>query len=193
MSCGQNPEKPVPARVALPSAKADAPVAGREPETTPVAAGEAEDRFWFSVGSDTILVLKVADREHPLPEGFPSGDAFRKALFREPDAPLVLLHLVVPHDLHPVDLFRRDGSAQQKLSDPAMIYRMPRSPRYCFAMVRADRPGVLSATTPDGRSGGIDLSRWTAELARQRLWRDPASGFVSYERIPGSFYGKMGP
>ena len=138
--------------------------------------------------------MKVADRNHLLSDGQSGDKELRRALKQDKLAGMSLLYLVVPNDLTGAKFHYQVGEAKQELSDPAMIYRMSRSPRYTFAVVRADQLGRIEVSVPDGRTGAIALGEWASELDRMPLYRDKTSGFVSYRgAIPFSFYGKMPP
>ncbi|GEM_PF-6952506 len=194
MACGQNSQRPVPARIEPVSAGVESAKVSGVPAVEAPTSGSTDRGLWFSVGSDTILVLKVADVDHPPREGFDrGGDEFRRVLAEgRVDRPL-LLHLVMSDRLAGAGFRHRSGGSIQPLPGPSMIFRMPNSPRYTFAVVRSGSPGILEAVLADGRLGTIDLVRWSRELAGLPLQRDPESGFVSYGRLPKSLYGKMPP
>lgn len=196
MSCEQKTDTPVVADTKVDPALATVaspPPASVAPRDN-AASGTIEGRLWFAVGTDTILVLKVADRNHLLSDGHSGDKELRRALKQDKLAGMSLLYLVVPNDLTGAKFHYQVGEAKQELSDPAMIYRMSRSPRYTFAVVRADQLGRIEVSVPDGRTGAIALGEWASELDRMPLYRDKTSGFVSYRgAIPFSFYGKMPP
>lgn len=193
MGCRQKTDE-----VVLPDAKVDPSIAtvaaspsGAVAPRDESASGTTGRRLWFVIGADTILVLKVADRNHLLSDGHSGDKPLRKALRQDKSAPLSLLYLVVPHGLTGAKLHYKVGEAKHDLPDPAMIYRMPTSPRYSFVVVRQDQLGRIEVSAPDGRVGSIALADWASELDRLPLHRDKASGFVSYGGFSPSFYGRM--
>lgn len=151
------------------------------------SAGKA-DRAWlsFEVAGDTMVVLKVADRNACPMDGNLGVKEFRRARQVQPGQDWVLLHIVAPITSKDVKFRHVVPGSSQEIPAASLIQRMPNSPVHTYVVVSVGEPGRIEATSSTGVVGVLDLDARRAELSALEPVAGNDTRFVSYQNLPRS-------